>query len=333
MKDRYLIRASEALTEERLNRVYEELVEGGDLYIVRSGRHIHYEREGILLIKCGFINIVESRNTKGEIPELEKGSYLVHCKKGKKYTQLLSIIVPLFNEEATAELLLRKLVDHKWTMPVEIVIVESNSADKTRDIAKAFEDLPNVKLILEDGPRGKGNAVLMGIKEASGNYIAIQDGDLEYDVEDYDKLLKPIIDLETLFVLGSRYNKDDWHMRKFKGKKAWIADYLNLGQTSLTWLLNTACGCKLTDPFTMYKIFHRDCMYGINFVGGNFGLDWELVIRFIRKGYHPVEIPISYKARSYEEGKHIDLLRTPIEGIKALWHCRYASKVYDYGDE
>nr|MCR5106752.1 hypothetical protein [Lachnospiraceae bacterium] len=135
------------------------------------------------------------------------------------------------------------------------------------------------------------------------------------------------------FVLGSRYKKDDWRMRKFNGKKSWIADYLNLGQTTLTWLLNTACGCKLSDPFTMYKIFHRDCMYGINFKGGNFGLDWELVIRFIRKGYHPVEIPISYKARSYEEGKHIDLFRTPIEGLKALWHCRYASKVYDYGDE
>ena len=83
----------------------------------------------------------------------------------------------------------------------------------------------------------------------------------------------------------------------------------------------------------MYKIFDRDCMYGINFKGGNFGLDWELVIRFIRKGYKPVEIPISYKARSYDEGKHIALFATPIEGLKALWRSRFASDVYDYGDE
>ena len=120
-------------------------------------------------------------------------------------------------------------------------------------------------------------------------------------------------------------------MRKFTGQKAWLADYLNLGQTFLTWLINTACGCRLQDPFTMYKIFHKDCMYGVNFIGGNFGLDWELVIRFIRKGYVPVELPISYKARSYEEGKHIALIGTPIEGLKSLWHCRFASPVYDYG--
>jgi hypothetical protein len=112
-----------------------------------------------------------------------------------------------------------------------------------------------------------------------------------------------------------------------------IADYLNIGQVVLTWALNTACGCKLTDPFTMYKIFDRDCMYGINFNGGNFGLDWELVIRFIRKGYRPVEIPISYNARSFEEGKHIALFATPIEGLKALWKSRFVADVYDYGDK
>ncbi|MCR4740139.1 MAG: glycosyltransferase family 2 protein [Lachnospiraceae bacterium] len=333
MEETYLIGIDRELNEETLREAYSALPPEGDLYILRKGRRLNYEKEGIMLIKAGFVNIVQSRNLKSVVPEVKKGTYLIHCKKGPEYSRLLSVIVPIFNEEATAAILLDRLINRKWTMPVEIVIVESNSKDNTRDIAKSFEKYENVRLILEDAPSGKGNAVLLGIREAKGNYIAIQDGDLEYDVDDYDKLLEPLINLETLFVLGSRYNKDDWHMRKFSGKKAWIADYLNLGQTTLTWLLNTACGCRLSDPFTMYKIFHRDCMYGVNFKGGNFGLDWELVIRFIRKGYNPVELPISYKARSYEEGKHIDLFKTPIEGLKALWHSRYASGVYDYGDE
>lgn len=324
--DLYTIKSDTAVNGDTLGQAYEALDMGGRLELIRKGKRIDFQKEGIELIKAGFTDIAQVAGTgKG-------GEYTVSCKKGEKRDKLLSVIVPLYNEEATAGELLDKLLNRKWTMPVEFVIVESNSKDKTRDIALKYKDRDDVVLVLEDKPAGKGNGVLNGIKHATGNYIAIQDGDLEYDVEDYDKLLEPIIRDETLFVLGSRYNKDDWHMRKFSGRRAWLAEYLNLGQTLLTWLLNTACGCKLQDPFTMYKIFHKDCMYGVNFVGGNFGLDWELVIRFIRKGYVPVELPISYKARSYEEGKHIALIGTPIEGLKMLWHSRFKSQVYDYGD-
>lgn len=315
------------LDDALLDDVYDQLPEGADVYIVRMGNHINYQKEGIMLIKHGFKHVVQMKKRE------YRRSYTIHCVKGKKAEPFLSVIVPLYNEESTAKELLTKLIDREWVMKTEFVLVESNSKDGTREIVQSFADRPNVKIVLEDSPHGKGNGVLLGIKSASGNIIAIQDGDLEYDVNDYDKLLPPIRDYETLFMLGSRYKKDDWRMRKFNDGGKVIADYLNLGQKLLTWLLNTACGCKLTDPFTMYKIFYKDCMYGIDFVGGNFGLDWELVIRFIRKGYSPIEIPIYYKARSYAEGKHIDLFRTPIEGLKALWHCRFASKVLDYGDE
>ena len=324
--DLYTIKPDNDLTGKVLDEAYEALDTGGRLEVIRNGKRINFQKEGIMLIRAGFINIAQVAGTG------RNGQYTISCVKGERRDKLLSVIVPLYNEEATAGLLLDKLLNRKWNMPVEFVIVESNSRDRTREIAMQYKDREDVVLVLEDKPGGKGNGVLNGIKHASGNYIAIQDGDLEYDVEDYDKLLKPLINDETLFVLGSRYNKDDWHMRKFSGSRAWLAEYLNLGQTLLTWLLNTACGCRLQDPFTMYKIFHRDCMYGVNFVGGNFGLDWELVIRFIRKGYVPVELPISYKARSYEEGKHIALIGTPIEGLKMLWHSRFASQVYDYGD-
>ena len=307
---------------------YHSKMEDGDvLNIDRYGRGIDMQKEGIMLRSAGFIHIVEKRKKPA------RGTYTISAVRAPKQDMLLSVIVPLYNEENTAGILLEKLIDRKWTMPVEFILVESNSKDKTRDIARSYENRPNVTLVLEDEPHGKGNAVLNGIEHANGNIIAIQDGDLEYDVEDYDKLLQPIIDRKTLFVLGSRYRKDNWHMRKFSGVGNMIADYLNIGQVILTWALNTACGCRLTDPFTMYKIFDRDCMYGINFTGGNFGLDWELVIRFVRKGYVPVELPISYKARSFEEGKHIALFATPIEGLKALVRSRFIADVYDYGDE
>lgn len=322
--EKYTISSDTELTGKLLDDVYDKLDLNGYLYIERNTSKPDMQRISTMLVTAGFIKVMRlPRNDKG------KGC-IIRCMKAEKREKLLSVIVPLYNEEATAGELLEKLINRKWTMPVEFVIVESNSKDGTRDIAMKYKDCDNVRLVLEDKPAGKGNGVLNGIKHATGNYIAIQDGDLEYDVEDYDKLLQPIIDDETLFVLGSRYRKEDWHMRKFKGSRAWLADYLNLGQTLLTWLLNTACGCKLEDPFTMYKIFHKDCMYGVNFVGGNFGLDWELVIRFIRKGYVPVELPVYYHARSYEEGKHIALIGTPIEGLKMLWHSRFATSVYDY---
>lgn len=320
------IDADTELTGEYLDSLYDALSENEDVYIVRHKSGFDYSDISLLLVTHGFEHVVVMKKKNGPDP-------VVHCVKGKKEEPMLSVIIPLYNEESTAKILLEQLFEFEWPMKREFVIVESNSDDSTRDIAMAYADRSDVKIVLEDKPSGKGNGVLLGIKEASGQFIAIQDGDLEYDVKDYGKLLPPLRDHETLFMLGSRYNKDDWRMRKFSGQKSWIADYLNLGQKLLTWLLNTACGCKLTDPFTMYKVFHRDCMYGIDFVGGNFGLDWELVIRFIRKGYVPKEVPIFYKARSYAEGKHIALFGTPIEGLKALWHSRFATGVYDYGDE
>lgn len=322
------ISSSIELAEEFLIELRSILNDDAEVFIARTGKKINMQKDGTMLVKCGYRNVVQMKKRPF------KNAFVIHCKKDELITTpLLSVIVPLYNEENTAGELLKALIDRNWIMPVEFVLVESNSKDRTREIALSYKDRDNVTVVLEDKPSGKGNGVLNGIKHAKGQFIAIQDGDLEYDVNDYDKLLPHIKNYETLFLLGSRYNAKDWKMRKFNDGKSWIADYLNLGQKLLTWTINTACGCKLTDPFTMYKIFHKDCIYGVNFTGGNFGLDWELVIRFIRKGYKPIEIPIYYKARSYAEGKHIELFKTPIEGLKALWKCRFVADVYDYGDE
>ncbi|MBR2275668.1 MAG: glycosyltransferase family 2 protein [Lachnospiraceae bacterium] len=316
-----------ALTDSLLEQIYASLSENGEVYIVRRAEELDFSMLSLLLIKHGFIQVVKLKQ------RTEDNAPVLRCVKAPRQKPLLSVIVPLYNEENTAGTLLEKLFSFDWPMDHEFVIVESNSTDKTREIAMSYADRKDVRLVLEDKPSGKGNGVLHGIREAKGQYIAIQDGDLEYDVEDYAKLLPPIYNYETLFVLGTRYRKGNFRMRQFSGKRSLMEDYLNLGQKVLTWIINAACGTRMTDPFTMYKIFHRDCMYGIHFKGGNFGLDWELVIRFLRKGYVPTEIPVFYQARSYAEGKHIEPFKTPIEGLKALWHCRFASGVYDYGDE
>ncbi len=329
--EKHIINENENITEEVLNGFHSRMETGEELFIYRKGKKIDRDKEGLLLIRCGFEKVVQMR----ECPK--KGCYLVRCMRAEKQEPRLSIVVPMYNEERTADELLTLLINHKWIMDVELIIVESNSKDGTRAIAQKHADAnPGlVKLILEEKPMGKGNAVLNGLKSATGNYYAIQDGDLEYKVEDYDRLLRPIADQEALFVLGSRYRKDDWKMRKFSeggSRNSIIAGYLNIGQKLLTGVINIACGSKMTDPFTMYKIFHKDCMYGINFEGGKFGLDWEIVTRFLRKGYKPVEMQVSYNARSYSEGKKVDLIGNPLEGLRALWRSRFIADVYDYGD-
>ena len=319
------------IDEALLDKYYEESEAGQELLIYRKGKRIDQSDLGLKLIKSGFEKVVQMRECD------RKGCYLVKCARGERRTPKLSIVVPMYNEGRTADELLTRLIGHEWIMDTEIIIVESNSSDGTRELAKAHaERHPDmVRLVLEDKPCGKGNAVLNGLKYATGDYYAIQDGDLEYDVDDYDRLLVPLINKETLFVLGSRHKKGDFRMRKFSesgGKSSMIEGYLNLGQKLLTGVINIACGSNLTDPFTMYKIFHKDCMYGIDFVGGKFGLDWEIVARFLRKGYKPVEMEVKYRARSYAEGKKVELIGNPLEGLKALWYSKMIADTYDYGD-
>src|SRR5690606_11318278 len=120
--------------------------------------------------------------------------------------RVLSVIVPVYNERATAREALDAIVAKTipdWTL--EIVMVESNSTDGTRDIVLAYRDHPRVKVILEDRPRGKGHAVRVGFTHATGEVIIIQDADLEYDLADYDVLLAPIATGRQTFVLGSRH--------------------------------------------------------------------------------------------------------------------------------
>jgi len=229
----------------------------------------------------------------------------------------VSVIIPVYNEAGTLEeLLTRVLKVDLGNVKKEIIIVESNSKDGSRQIVKKYEKRPNTTVVYEDKPNGKGNAVRLGLKSATGDIIIIQDADLEYDVNDYKKLIKPIIEGNTSFVLGSRsLKKGHWKIRTLKGDK--LSSYvLNYGGLILNLAFLLLYRVKMTDIATMYKIFTRDAIKGINFKAKGFDFDAEIIAKLLKKGFKPVEVPVSYNARSFEEGKKVNILK---DGAASLW--------------
>ncbi len=236
---------------------------------------------------------------------------------------VLSVIVPVYNERATARESLDAIVAKEipgWTL--EIIIVESNSTDGTRDIVLSYRDRPRVKVVLEEKACGKGHAVRAGFTHATGDVMLIQDADLEYDLADYDVLLAPIAAGRQSFVLGSRHGAGGWAIRKFSDQPL-QALVLNLAHWGFTLMINGSLGIWLPDPFTMYKVFRRDCLEGLTFECNRFDFDWELLIKLVRKGHRPIEIPVSYKSRSFKEGKKITMIRDPLTWVWALLKYRF----------
>jgi len=226
----------------------------------------------------------------------------------------LSVIVPVFNEARTCATLLDRVFAKELPgLEKEVVVVESNSTDGTRAIVEGYRDAPGARLLFEDRPRGKGHAVRAGLAQATGDIVLIQDGDLEYDIDDYELLLKPLLEWEALFVLGSRHS-GDWKMRVFNDAPL-AAAVFNLGHLFYTWLVNTALRTEMTDPFTMFKVFRRDCLYGLAFEGRRFDFDFELVMKLVRKGFIPRELPVNYNARSFTEGKKVSFFRDGLSWV------------------
>lgn len=236
--------------------------------------------------------------------------------------RVLSVVVPIFNERATVrdalDAILAKRIEG-WRL--EVILIESNSTDGTREIVQDYASRPGVRLILEDRPRGKGHAVRAGLAAATGEVVIIQDADLEYDLGDYEILLEPIAAGRESFVLGSRH-ATGWAIRTFDDQPV-QALVLNLAHWGFTLMINASLGVWLRDPFTMYKVFRRDCLNGLRLECNRFDFDWELLIKLIRRGHLPVEIPIRYKSRSFKEGKKISMFRDPVSWLWALAKFRF----------
>lgn len=234
----------------------------------------------------------------------------------------LSVIVPAYNEAATFSTLMKDLVRKQVPgVDLEIVVVESNSTDGTRELALRYEHHPRVRLVLEDRPRGKGHAVRAGLAQARGEFILIQDADLEYDLADYDPLVEPLIHGRANFVLGARHGGDTFKIRHFEGNRC-LGGFLNFGHLIFTGLVNLLFGQGLKDPFTMYKVFRRDCLAGLTFRCNRFDFDFELLILLLRKGYQPLEIPVNYRSRSFKEGKKVRMFRDPLTWLWTLARLR-----------
>jgi hypothetical protein len=236
----------------------------------------------------------------------------------------LSVIMPVFNERQTFRKAMDTLLGKSIPgMEINIIVVESNSTDGTRDDVLEYSDHPRVTTILEDRPQGKGHAVRVGIAEARGDFLIIQDADLEYDIDDYDSLLEPLRQYEVGFVLGMRTNPDgSWGMRQF-GERNFVSRVMNLGHIFFLMLFNVVYGQRLHDPFTMYKVMRRDCLYGLTFECNRFDFDWELTAKLIRAGYVPKELPASYESRSFTDGKKVSFFGDPLTWIVACFKYRF----------
>ncbi len=235
----------------------------------------------------------------------------------------LSIVFPCFNEARTVEQVLRKLLKKNLKIEREIIIVESNSTDGTREIVQKYADTPGVKLILEDRPRGKGHAVRTGLKAVTGSIVLIQDADFEYDIDDYDALLEPILHHRASFVLGSRtLGLDDWKVRRFaKGKAKGFV--LNFAHVLFAQTYNLLYQQRITDINTMFKVFRSECLEGLDLQGDRFELDIELACKLAMNGNTPMEVPVNYVARDFADGKKIRFFRDSLPLYFALYKYRF----------
>jgi len=244
----------------------------------------------------------------------------------------LSVVMPVYNEKTTfGEVISRLLPKEIEGLDLEIVIVESNSTDGTRDDVGKVERHPRVKVVWQDRPRGKGNAVRAGLAHATGDFVLIQDADLEYDLEDYAMLLEPLRTFRRAFVLGVRHGRDgqSWKMRHFTDQVL-LGRWMNLGHVLFTALFNIVYGQRLRDPFTMFKVFRRECISGLPLECNAFDFDWELAGKLARCGYTPLEIPVNYVSRSFAEGKKVTLVRDPLTWVRACFKYRFSRLKSDH---
>ncbi len=209
----------------------------------------------------------------------------------------LSIVVPVYNEKDTIESILSRIMNADvYNMEREIIVVDDFSTDGTRDILEKYRGTA-VKVFYQDKNKGKGAALKTGFNKVTGDFVIIQDADLEYDPKDYEKLLKPLIDGKADVVYGSRFMGGEPH------RVIYFWHYL--GNKFLTMFSNMFTNLNLTDMETCYKLFRKGVLDRITIEEDRFGFEPEITAKVSMLDVRIYEVGISYSGRSYSEGKKI----------------------------
>jgi glycosyltransferase involved in cell wall biosynthesis len=218
----------------------------------------------------------------------------------------LSVVIPVYNESAT----LRCVVDRVMAVPLELEVlcVDDGSQDGSRKILEELQNqYPQVQIFLQPQNMGKGAALRRGIQEATGDFVVIQDADLEYDPGDYLLLLDPLIQGKADVVYGSRFLGAAPHRVLYF--------WHSVGNRLLTLLSNCLTNINLTDMETCYKVFRREVIQSIPIEENRFGFEPEITVKVAKRHLRIYEVGISYWGRTYEEGKKIGWK----DGVRAVW--------------
>jgi glycosyltransferase involved in cell wall biosynthesis len=223
-------------------------------------------------------------------------------------TPLLSVIVPVYNERRTIDVLLAKV--RAVPVDLEIIVVDGASEDGTRELLLEERKKRRTKVIFQKVRNGRGNALKEGIRVARGAVIIFQDADLELDPNDYPALLEPILSGRADVVFGSRFLRGK---PKMTFLQYWGNQVINAAVNLL--FIPELRGRRVTDVETCYQVFHRECFKGLRITQNHFAFTAELTVRLLQRGYRFAEIPIAYFPRGKAEGKKIYWG----DGVATLW--------------
>jgi glycosyltransferase involved in cell wall biosynthesis len=213
---------------------------------------------------------------------------------GDRTYRLLSVIVPVFNERTTLTEIVRRMRAVELPMDREIIVVDDGSSDGSDKVLSAIED-STVRVLRHGANKGKGAAIRTGLAVARGDLLLVQDADLEYDPEDWPKLLAPILRGRADVVYGSRFTGERKNMLFWH----WVGNRL------LSLVTNILYNSTLSDMETCYKLFDRKVLEGITVESDRFEFEPEITAKVLRRGHRIYEVPISYSGREFHEGKKI----------------------------
>ena len=223
--------------------------------------------------------------------------------RGALTDPLLSVVMPVYNERATIEEIIPRVL--AVPLRIELIVVDDGSTDGTRDLLPGLAERHSFKLILQPKNGGKGSALRRGFQEVTGDLVVIQDADLEYSPEEFPELISLICEGRADVVYGSR----------FLGRHRVFLFTHYAGNRLLTLITNALYNTMLSDMETCYKVMRTEVLRSFRLESDGFGIEPELTAKIFKRGYRVYEVPITYDGRGYEEGKKI----TWRDGVVALW--------------